>query len=474
MNRSILSVLGPTSILLALLISCNNEPVKGPTILAGQLPDLSSREIKTWIGMQEYKISTDSEGRFHTKLDLIHPQYLWFSGISKNLYLLPGDSLYIGPGSANQFSGGESGLINTYYAGVEATLNKLIDTVDIKWYYSQEPTPYLRLINRVIEDFHASLDQFAAKNPGISKDFISLEKERIRHYWFYELNVYYDEYKAYTGTSPELPDDFYDYLETVRLNDTVLFQFDGYHYFLYSWLDLQARLSMAGSQAISPEQVQQKQQNEAGTKETYLLLNLAEQNFIEPAILADVTRDILQRQASRMKVDEQILANAEEMGAGEEFIQNIRKNVEVLTPLETGNPAMDFELLDVAGKTSSLEDFRGKYLLIDVWSHTCGPCLREIPRMEDLKHEMKGRNLEVIAVCLSNEKPWKDKMKEFGLPAKGQYRVEGGWSSQFRQDYLKFSGVPVYIIIDPEGKIVTARAPYPSKGLNEVLEGLPI
>jgi hypothetical protein len=161
---------------------------------------------------------------------------------------------------------------------MEATLNELIDTVDIKWYCSQEPKPYLNLIQRLIEDF-------------------------------------------------------YDYLETVRLNDTVLFQFEGYRYFLYSWLDFQARLSLTGS----PAQSQQKQQNEAGTVET-----------------------------------------------------------------------------------AGLMDFSGKYLLIDVWSHSSGPCLREIPRMEDLKHEMEGRNQEIIAFCLSDEKPWKQKMKELGLQVKGQ------------------------------------------------------
>ncbi len=458
-------------ILTLLLISCNKVQVPAPTIVAGKLPDKPSMEIETRVGTQEYNLTTDTEGRFQMELELSHPKYVWFSGVNKNLYLVPGDSLYITAGDPYIFSGGESGLINTYYAEVDAELESLIDTVDIKQYYGQDPLSYLSLNQRIISDFHESLDRFASENPGISKEFINMEKQNINYYWYYELNVYYDENKAYTGTAPELPTEFYDYLETVNLNDTVLFQYDGYRYFLYSWLDLQARLLTESSEGSTNGPAHDPIQ---GYNETNLLLNLAEHNITESMILKDVIRDVLKRQTSRMKVDEQIIDRAESLGAGDDFIEMIRKNVDVLKPLSSGNPAPEFELLDVNGETAHLQDFSGKYLVIDVWSHTCGPCLREIPRLEDLKHEMEGPMLAIITVCLSDETPWKEKMNEIGLPEDGQYRVDKGWSSQFSKDYLKFSGVPVYIIIDPDGKIVTARAPYPSKGMKEVLEGLPI
>ncbi len=478
-SRSIITCILPSLIIFSvLLVSCGTGSVKRqerqagePVIVAGHLPDLVSREIKTKINGLEYKTTADTVGRFRMVLDLAHPCYPRFKGINTNLYLVPGDSLYIttqikssgnedtGADSPFRFSGGESGLINTYYAGVDAELQALLDTVDIKKYYSQEPVPYRDLNTRIISDWTETLDRFATENPGIGRDYITLEKERIRHYWLYELNVYFDENKAYTGKAPELPDDFYDYLATVRLNDTMLFMFPGYRYFLYSWVDLQARL------AGNPRK---------GYRETHHLLDIVENNITEPVIRTDVLQEVLKKQTSRMKVDEEVIARAERLGAGEKFLEMIRKNVGVLSSLTSGNPAPDFEILDHQGNTSSLKDFSGKYLLIDIWSTTCSPCIREFPGMEDIKHEMEGRNLEIIAVCLSNEDQWKAKMQQLNLPAEGQYRAEKGWSSQFSKDYLKFSGVPVYIIIDPEGKIVTARAPYPSRGLKELLEELPV
>ena len=185
-------------------------------------------------------------------------------------------------------------------------------------------------------------------------------------------------------------------------------------------------------------------------------------------------REVLKTQTNRMKVDEEICKRAENLGAGEDFIRMIRENVGVMAPLSSGNPAPDFEFLDIKGEIVRLRDFSGKYLLIDVWSPTCSPCIREIPRLEEIKHELEGRNLEIIGVCLSAEEPWKKKMQELGMPPEGQYRADKAWSSQFREDYINLSGVPGYIIIYPDGKIVNARAPYPSEGLKQVLEGLPI
>jgi len=60
-------------------------------------------------------------------------------------------------------------------------------------------------------------------------------------------------------------------------------------------------------------------------------------------------------------------------GVEENKIQSAREFMKRLQDLSAGNPAPDFEILNVKGKVASLDDFRGKYLLIDVWSHTSDP-----------------------------------------------------------------------------------------------------
>lgn len=445
------------------MVSCGKSQAAGPTIIAGQLPDLASMDIETEIGNHEIIVSTDAAGNFHMEIELSRDRYLWFKGIDRNLYLVPGDSMYISnDGSGSQqivFNGGESGLINSWYAVKDSKLNALFDTVNVKNYYSQDAVPYKKLNSRVIAEFHDMLDQFHQNHPGIGDSFVALEKENISHYWYYELNVYSFENNAYTGGKPDLPENFYDYLETVRLNDTLLFQFEGYRYFLYSWLDLQVQLQDKGMN---------------GVNKTHQIFDIAKEAFSVPEILADVVWENLRQQNSRMNVDEELISRASELGVPDGRLELARDYMENLQPLSAGNTAPNFEIIDVNGEIARLNDFSGKYLLIDVWSHTCGPCIREIPRLEDIKHDLMGQNIEVITVCMSNEVPWKDKVKELGLPDEGQYRLDKAWDSPFNNNYLRGSGVPTYIIIDPKGKIVSARAPLPSQGLREVLDGLPI
>ena len=396
------------------------------------------------------------------KLNITWDRYLWFDGINSFLYLVPGDSMYItddaSASHAPEFSGGESALINTWYAVKNAKLATLLDTVNIKTYYSQDAPSYKKLNSWIISEFHDMLDVYTQENPGVGDSFIALEKENIIHYWYYELNVYHLENKAYTGKESNLPDNFYDYLETVRLNDTMLYQFEGYRYFLYSWLDLQVHLQDKGLKAVA---------------KTHQVFDIAEESFTNPVILADVIWENLRLQNNRMAVDEDIFARAHALGVSEKNLEEARKYMVRLQPLAAGNPAPDFEILDVNDKIARLDDFKGKYLLIDVWSHTCGPCIREIPRLEDIRHELEGRNIEIITVCLSEEEPWKNKMAEMGLPDEDQYGLENGWGSPFNNDYLKGAGAPTYILIDPEGKFVNA-GPFPSQGMRELLEGLPI
>jgi thiol-disulfide isomerase/thioredoxin len=51
--------------------------------------------------------------------------------------------------------------------------------------------------------------------------------------------------------------------------------------------------------------------------------------------------------------------------------------------LETGTQAPAFTATDIDHKTRRLEDYRGRLLLLEFWSTSCGPCRVEAPRMRE-------------------------------------------------------------------------------------------
>lgn len=140
--------------------------------------------------------------------------------------------------------------------------------------------------------------------------------------------------------------------------------------------------------------------------------------------------------------------------------------------LLAGSQAPDFKMLAPDGKSITLTDFSGKFLLIEVWSTKCGPCLKEIEHVEAFRKEVENKNISVIAACLSDEKSWLNILNNKNLK-NGQYRVENGWKSSFRDEYMKASSFPLFILIDPKGKIVNANLPRPSRGLLAEIEKIP-
>lgn len=65
----------------------------------------------------------------------------------------------------------------------------------------------------------------------------------------------------------------------------------------------------------------------------------------------------------------------------------------------------NFTLNDMAGKPVSLEQFRGKIVLINIWATWCAPCVKEFPSLKDLVEKFKG---EVVVLAISHDRNQED------------------------------------------------------------------
>ena len=114
-----------------------------------------------------------------------------------------------------------------------------------------------------------------------------------------------------------------------------------------------------------------------------------------------------------------------------------------------------------AGGTSSLEDFKGRYVYIDVWATWCGPCKKEIPYLKAIEEKFHDRNIEFVSISV-------DEKSLTGI----QLISDNGWETDFIKSY-KISGIPRFILIDPKGNIIDPDAPRPSSSeLTKLLEEL--
>ena len=151
----------------------------------------------------------------------------------------------------------------------------------------------------------------------------------------------------------------------------------------------------------------------------------------------------------------------------EDYAQAMKEKYEELEVLNPGNPSPVFDYENHSGGKTKLDDLKGKYVYIDVWATWCGPCLREIPSLKKVEEEYHDKNIDFVSISiddLEDHQKWVDMVnnKELGGV---QLMADNAWQSDFVQDY-KISGIPRFILLDPEGKIVSADAPRPS---NEAL-----
>jgi len=69
-------------------------------------------------------------------------------------------------------------------------------------------------------------------------------------------------------------------------------------------------------------------------------------------------------------------------------------------PLVPGTLAPDFEVANLAGEVVSLEEHRGKVVLVNIWATWCPPCREEMPSMERLYQDLQGTDFEILAVSV--------------------------------------------------------------------------
>ena len=138
-----------------------------------------------------------------------------------------------------------------------------------------------------------------------------------------------------------------------------------------------------------------------------------------------------------------------------------------------GSPASTATLVDQEGKEHTFAEFRGKVLVVDIWATWCSSCLKNMPKFIALRNSYKGNSeVEFITVSIDrkeNREGWLAAIRKKNMGEMLNLYPDCAVESQFESDY-HISGVPRYMIIDKEGKIVTAYAPPPGGGMEEIIE----
>lgn len=118
-------------------------------------------------------------------------------------------------------------------------------------------------------------------------------------------------------------------------------------------------------------------------------------------------------------------------------------------PPVVGTPAEDFQLIDLNGKTQSLNDYRGKIVLLNFWASWCKPCTKEMPAMQATYDKLADKGFVVLAINeLEDDAKVREHIRQYGHTFPVLMDRDNKVANQFG-----VYGLPVSFFIDEQGVV---------------------
>ena len=116
-----------------------------------------------------------------------------------------------------------------------------------------------------------------------------------------------------------------------------------------------------------------------------------------------------------------------------------------------GQPAPDFALASLDGKTLKLSDFHGKAVLLNFWATWCEPCKIEMPWFIDLQKKYGAQGFQVVGVAMDDASP--SDIADFAKKMGVNYPIVIGKETVGDQ-YGGLPYLPSTFYIDRDGKVI--------------------
>jgi len=446
----------------ALLVSCGSDQKKSATLtLKLENASIEVAEVtvlKDFINFDRETISAvaDEKGNLVFELPVQNPQMVFITLDRRRL------SLYLDKGAQLTLSADmEDWDATVDFSGDLANENRFLlnNAREVEPQFSQNQTFTLyrsatakEFMAYADEKFNTSLNLLKEyeKENKLKKSFKDFFLTDIR-YTKYSSLIYYSPYFAhFNGTVPELPENFYDFLDEAMNFSDDHFRVRSFCSFLNDYTN-HLKTSLAEEIPADLNDFEKgvwiANNSFTGKAKDYALTNLinSELNWGDFARGEAAYNDFIQ---STKYADLKSILQA---------------TYESALKVSPGNAAPVFSLTSIDGEEVSLADFKGKVVYLDFWASWCGPCMREVPHAKELKKRFEGvDDLVFLYVSVDeDQEAWRRTVEQHQI--QGVHLNINGMSNETAKQY-NIKGVPSFFIIDREGVIHDNNPGRPSSG----------
>jgi len=112
-------------------------------------------------------------------------------------------------------------------------------------------------------------------------------------------------------------------------------------------------------------------------------------------------------------------------------------------------PAPDFTLKSHSGKNIKLSELRGDVVMINFWASWCGPCLQEMPALEQIHQRYKDLGFTLLGVNVEQDLR---EAKAYLNKVNVSFPILFDVTNQVSADY-EISGMPTTYLVDRDGNL---------------------
>ncbi len=436
-------------LLILFIVSCKQEEKSQHTVVSGTVENNDAQTVVIRGNGFEQKTPINETGAFLDTLNLLSDGFyeLYVGRERTGIYLEKGKSLKVTLDAA-EFDEtlsytGDLGNINNFLAAKYMWNEKNLDYKDI---FSKDEKSFIEKLDQNQKSYDSLYNANAIKD----ENFKTKLAEEDTYSRAIMIESYKEAHKYYNGLPEfEVSEGFYEALKTINYKDTLAYR---------NSIAYQNLLDTHYNRLASEEA-----KSNPDAKHAITFLKMIDTNLPDGYAKDKIMASFLQFGLKADETLEEAYTIYKNSNPNAESLEKLTERYNKLKLLTKGNPSPVFDFENHKGGTTSLESLKGNYVYIDVWATWCGPCLREIPALKEVEKDYHDKNIKFVSISIDIPKDyekWKTMVTEKELSGI-QLISDNNWKSTFVQEY-DILGIPRFILIDPQGNIVSSDAPRPS------------
>jgi thiol-disulfide isomerase/thioredoxin len=424
-----------------------------------------------WVLETAEKVTIDNNGNFSMQFPWHKASHadLLIGDEHTDMFLIPGDSIHLTTDYNNFDStinySGRGAADNNYLA------KELIQNFKNKARVRSNLTEanfYKNYVDSIWKENQKFYNSYPSK--GLSDEFKKFIETTIKYRYIDTKWMFSMEYNPTTNKieKKDLPKDYFDFLKTIDLNDDKSLDIPEYTVSLDRYIE--EKIDFNNDKSIADTLSETKKKELKMVKLYYFIKQILNDKVLDYKLTEWLYR-LIKYSTNDTKIVDDLITDYKATCKNPEFVSIIDKTYIQIKQLTKGSIPPPFTLINEDGKKVSLNDFKGKIVYIDFWSTACVPCRLEMPDSKKLIEKYKDKEIVFLYVNIEdNMESW---IKYLEKNKEGMHiYADREQSKNLMHDY-GFDGIPHFVLIDREGKLINANAERPSgKADKEIAKAL--